>query len=163
MTDRNSPAFSNFRLDRGQIVESLECPYNIILHLNWLHNYRYYVIVLYWKCTACYTQACLYLMSAAPQRCGGAPCGAAILSWCVDLSARELHRELVDSHNASSIYKISCDENIRCVNLRFPFSETARCGCYGMFVCRGSHPVSHCSNFGWVVTCNATIIMARNK
>ena len=46
--------------------------------------------------------------------------------------------------------------------MHFTFTETDNRGCCGVFVCRGSHPVSHISNFGRVVTCNATVIMPNN-
>ena len=46
--------------------------------------------------------------------------------------------------------------------LRFSFSGTDRYACCFVFVCHGSHPVSHSSNFGRFVTCNANIIMASN-
>ena len=35
--------------------------------------------------------------------------------------------------------------------------------CNGVFVCRYSHTVSHSSNIGRVVTCNATRIMVRSE
>ena len=64
-----------------------------------------------------------------------------------------------DTRRNGCIYQCICRE--KCINniLRFKFSGTDRRGCCGVFVCHGSHPVSH---FDLRTICKATMIMARN-